>query len=249
MRSLRPLAPYALSGLALCLLLGGCAHRSATEVAQLPQPKDGVLTFNAQDKTRWETVRFPGKQQTLFQTETHDQRLAMRAIAKSSASMLRQRLNLAPDKLNQLSFDWQADALIAQADMGQRESEDSPLRVILAFEGDRSRFSAKNAMLNELSRSLTGEEMPYATLMYVWCNHRPVESVIINPRTDRIRQLVVETGPRRLKQWLRYERNIRADYEKAFGEPPGPLVGLAIMTDTDNTQSQARAWYGTIRLD
>jgi hypothetical protein len=27
------------------------------------------------------------------------------------------------------------------------------------------------------------------------------------------------------------------------------LVGLAIMTDTDNTQSQARAWYGDIRLD
>jgi hypothetical protein len=121
--------------------------------------------------------------------------------------------------------------------------------LILAFDGDRSQFSAKNAMLSELSRALTGEEMPYATLMYVWSNQLPVGTVIINPRTDRVRKIVVESGPQRLKQWLRYERQIRADFEKAFGEPPGPLIGLAIMTDTDNTQGQARAWYGDIRLD
>ena len=42
---------------------------------------------------------------------------------------------------------------------------------------------------------------------------------------------------------------IKADFEKAFGEPPGALLGLAIMTDTDNTRSTARAWYGAIRLD
>jgi hypothetical protein len=248
MRLIRFPAPCALSGLALSLL-GGCAHIQTPDVAQKPEPQNGVLSFNSQDKRRWEVVNFPGKPKTQFQLDTHDQRLTMRAIAKSSASMLRQRLNLKPEQLGRLSFDWQADNLIGAADMAQRDSEDSPLRVILAFEGDRSRFSAKNAMLNELSRSLTGEEMPYATLMYVWCNHRPVESVIVNPRTDRIRKLVVESGPGRLKQWLHYERDIRADYEKAFGEPPGALVGLAIMTDTDNTQSQARAWYGDIRLD
>ena len=37
--------------------------------------------------------------------------------------------------------------------------------------------------------------------------------------------------------------------EKAFGEAPGHLVGIAIMTDTDNTRSHAKAWYGDIRLD
>ena len=70
----------------------------------------------------------------------------------------------------------------------------------------------------------------------------------INPRTDRIRKLVVESGPQRLSRWLDYERNVRADFEQAFGEPPGALVGIGIMTDTDNTQSQARAWYGPLNL-
>jgi hypothetical protein len=51
-----------------------------------------------------------------------------------------------------------------------------------------------------------------------------------------------------LNQWLDYKRNISEDYERAFGEPPGALVGIGIMTDSDNTHSTTRAWYGPVRL-
>ena len=67
-------------------------------------------------------------------------------------------------------------------------------------------------------------------------------------RTDRIRKIVIESGPQGLKQWRNYERDIRADFEAAFGEAPGKLVGIGIMTDSDNTQSQTQAWYGKISL-
>jgi hypothetical protein len=133
--------------------------------------------------------------------------------------------------------------------MALRDSDDSPVRVVLVFEGDRSRFSSRDAMLSELMRTLTGEEMPYATLMYVWCNRRQPGTLITNPRTDRIRKLVVESGPTNLDQWLDYRRDIRADFERAFGEPPGALVGVGIMSDTDNTRSTARAWYGPVQLE
>lgn len=106
----------------------------------------------------------------------------------------------------------------------------------------------KNAMLSELSLTITGEPLPYATLMYVWSNSRPIDTVITNPRTDRIRKIVVESGATGLNNWLRYDRNIRADFEKAFGELPGALVGIGIMTDTDNTKSKVQAWYGPLNL-
>jgi hypothetical protein len=94
---------------------------------------------------------------------------------------------------------------------------------------------------------LTGEELPYATLMYVWCNQREPLSVVRNPRTDRIRKLVLESGPTRLGRWLDYERDVRADFERVFGEPPGALVGVAVMTDSDNTRSTTSAFYGPVR--
>ncbi len=196
----------------------------------------------------WQHYALPGKQATAFSFQQLDGRAVVGAFADASASMLRKRIRIEAADLGQITFSWMVPELITHADMGLRQSDDSPVRIVLAFEGDRSKFSMKNAMLSELSLAITGEPLPYATLMYVWCNTRPSGSVIVNARTDRIRKMVVESGAKRLSRWLAYERNIRADFEKAFGELPGPLVGIAIMTDTDNTQTKTYAWYGPMEL-
>jgi hypothetical protein len=205
--------------------------------------------WQPEDQLKWEVVKIPGKVPTQYSVVRLSNRPTLMANASSSASMLRKDLRIEPGQLNALNFSWQIQKLIEGADMAHRDSEDSPVRLVLAFDGDRSQFSPKNAMLSELTHALTGQPMPYATLMYVWCNQRPVNSVIQNPRTDRIRKIVVESGAGRLNQWINYERDIRADYEKAFGEPPGALIGIGIMTDSDNTRSQAQAWYGPIALN
>lgn len=197
---------------------------------------------------KWLHCAFPGKKSTRYRAVRLDGRDAVLSESDSSASMLRQTLRIEPTGLGKVSFSWKVPKMISGADMTQRDGDDSPVRVVLAFEGDRSKFSARNAMLSELALALTGEPLPYATLMYVWGTHSAPESVIINTRTDRIRKLVVESGPGRVDRWLDYERDVRADYEKAFGEAPGALVGIAIMTDSDNTRQQAKAWYGPVRL-
>lgn len=235
--------------LGLALLLGGCAgptgprDSSPTDSpwAQVSQPM-GI------PGAPWELHRFPGKHPTDFSYERLDGRDAIRAQADSSASLLRQMLRVPPERLGSLSFSWKVPDLIANADMTQRDTDDSPVRVMLAFDGDHSRFTTKESMMSELSRMLTGEDMPYATLMYVWSNKLPVESTLHSPRTDRIRKIVLESGSAHLGQWLSYERDIRADFERCYGEAPGPLIGVAVMTDTDNTQSHIHAWYGPIRL-
>lgn len=196
----------------------------------------------------WQAHRFPGKSLTVFRYQRIDGRDTLLAQADASASLFRQVLRVPPERLGQLQFSWKVPALIAEADMTRRDMDDSPVRVLLAFDGDRSKLSTRHAMMSELARTLTGEEMPYATLMYVWSNSLPRETVLPSPRTDRIRKIVLESGPSRLGQWLSYERDIRADYERSYGEPPGALIGIAIMTDTDNTQSQSQAWYGPVKL-
>ena len=39
-------------------------------------------------------------------------------------------------------------------------------------------------------------------------------------RTDRIHKIVLESGAA-LGQWRNYERDVLADYRRAFGEDPG----------------------------
>jgi hypothetical protein len=238
--------------LALIAGLAGCA--TSPSVPQRPQDVAGTAWATAsqvqqravQQAARWEHLALPGKRQVEFAAVRHDGREAMSARAVAAASVVRKRVRIEPAELGNLRFSWKVPELIAAADLAQRDADDSPVRVMLAFEGDRSRFSPRDAMLSELSRTLTGEELPYATLMYVWCNRRPPGTIVNSPRTDRIRKLVLESGPNRLNRWLDYERDIRADYERVFGEPPGALLGIAIMTDTDNTRSTAQAWYGPL---
>lgn len=197
----------------------------------------------------WQHVPFPGKAATQFQSVHHAGRTdVVAAYASSSASMLRRKLRVAPGDLDQITFSWMVPQLNTMADMSLREKDDAVVRVVLAFEGDRSRLSLKDQMLSELALTLTGEEMPYATLMYVWCNRNKVGHIILSPRTGRIRSMVVESGPGHLNQWLDYKRDIRADYMAVFGEPPGALVGVGIMTDTDNTRTRSRSWYGAVEL-
>ena len=214
-----------------------------------PEPASaGTLGSLTQPFDMWQHYKLPGKQATDFSFEQRDGHMVVAAVADSSASMLRQPIRIEAKDLGKVQFSWKVPELIHQADMAVRQADDSPVRVVLAFEGDRSKFSMKNAMLSELSMTITGEPLPYATLMYVWCNTSAPGSVIINPRTDRIRKLVVESGAQGLNQWLNYERSVRADYEATFGEAPGALVGIGIMTDSDNTQTKTRAWFGPLKF-
>lgn len=242
-----------LFALALPLWLTGCAtdpsiSRTALQATDTHAWAAASTVEGATALGEWEHYVLPAKRATHFSAQHLHGRNTMKAQAKSSASMLRRKLRIEPDVLGVLHFSWLVESLIAESNMGVSATDDSPVRIVLAFEGDRSKFSMRNAMLSEMAHALTGEPLPYATLMYSWCVHCKPGEVITNPRTDRIRTKVVEAGDHSLGHWKDYERDIRADFEAVFGEAPGALVAIGVMTDGDNTQSHATAWYGPLKL-
>jgi hypothetical protein len=85
-------------------------------------------------------------------------------------------------------------------------------------------------------------------LGYVWDVKAPVGSTVVHPRSDRVRKIIVESGPAGLRQWRSYRRSVRDDFQRAFGEAPGPLLAVAVMTDGDNTGSTLFTRYRDIRL-
>jgi hypothetical protein len=196
----------------------------------------------------WAVFRLPGKVSVPFEAVVRQGRPALQVRAQRSVSVLRRQFEPGIDAPHALEFAWKVDALPEGADLKDAQTTDAPVRILLAFEGDRARWSARTHRLSELSQLLTGEPLPYATLSYVWSRDDAVGAVLHNPRTDRIRKLVVDSGAEHLGQWRDHRRDVRADFIHAFGEPPGPLVAVALMTDTDNTASSLKAWYGPLRL-
>ena len=61
--------------------------------------------------------------------------------------------------------------------------------------------------------------------------------------------LVVASGPSGLGAWQAVRRDIAADYRRAFGAEPGPVLGLGVMTDTDNTGAKAAGEYADLRFE
>jgi len=196
----------------------------------------------------WVPFLLPGKSFARFDAAHVQGRPALVVVADRSVSILRQQTDTAPVQAGRLAFSWKVDGLPPGADLTDAQNEDSPVRIVLAFDGDWTQLAPRAHRLSELTRLLTGEPLPYASLVYVWSNTEPVGTIVVNPRTDRIRKLVVESGPEHLGRWRDHERDVHADFLKAFGEPPGPLRAVALMTDTDNTQSQLKAWYGPLTL-
>ena len=145
-----------------------------------------------------------------------------------------------------VSWRWKVEHLLEGADITDTYASDSPVRIALGFDGDKSTLPFLDQMMFERARLLSGNELPYATLVYVWENRLPVESIQPNTRTNRIQKLVVASGPRDLFRWQTVTRDFVADYTRAFGHAPGRLITVGVMSDTDNTRTRVRAYYGDI---
>jgi len=193
-------------------------------------------------------VPLPGKAITRYHWEHKDGRRALAADSEGSASMWRKAVARPADSLGQVSFSWWVQDLVADGNVADVSREDAPARVLFAFHGDIGTLPARTRALFDLAEALTGERPPFATLMYVWDATAPVGTVIVNPRSDRIRKIVVDSGSAHLRQWRDHRRDLAADYRKAFGEAPGALKAVAVMTDSDNTRSSVKSWYGSIDL-
>ena len=186
--------------------------------------------------TRYAVVR-DGAQQVLH------------ARAAASASGLRCTVLIDPAQSGQLQFSWRVRDVPRQADVAVAEHDDCPARLVLAFGGDEARLPLRDRLFFEQVELFTGQRLPFATLMYVWDGGRQaVESVHRNHRSARIQYLTVESGAQRAGRWLRYQRDVVADYRRVFGEAPGPIIGVGVLTDADALKGEMEAWYGDITL-
>ena len=249
-------------GLGACLLAPACSspHRAADAGAETEPVSPGDLPVEAAwvrahrfervtPLGPWTHQRYGSRKPTRYTAGEHLGRPALEAVSEAGNSTMRLALGPRKDQRpDQLRFSWCVPALNEQADLRDDDADDAVARVMLSFDGDRSRLSPRDHVLSELAQLISGQPLPYAMLVYVWDHRYPVGTVIPNPHTQRIRQLVVDHGPQRLGQWVDHERDIGADYHHAFGEACGPLTGLGLMSDSNNTGASATVWFGAVTL-
>ena len=158
------------------------------------------------------------------------ERSAVEAVADDAATALYHEVGIDLRRTPILEWSWRIDRLPSGA-AGERSKggDDYAARVYVVREGLFGKLSA-------------------TALNYVWTRELPVGTEWPNAFTDRARMIAVGRGEPHAGGWVTHRRDLRADWRAAFGEAPGRIHGVAVMTDSDNTDSRARALYGTIRF-
>ena len=93
----------------------------------------------------------PSKPKTKYQLMDHNGKMVIHADAKASASGL--MINLKPRNISgsSLAWEWKALELVPGADNSVGHKDDAPLRIMLAFEGDKKKLSLKAVSYTHLT--------------------------------------------------------------------------------------------------
>ncbi len=247
----------------LTIFLVGCASFTgnsienesgqALNLEQLPAqeelPKFSIQKPRTGMPEGWSFYRIaPYKKNTVYRLENYQGRTVLSANSKTSASGLAVKLRPRSAPNLWLQWEWKAVGAIPQADNADSQRDDAPLRILVAFDGNKSKLPLKEKLTFEMASLISGQELPYATLMYIWSGKNAPNTVLNNAHTSRVKMIVVDSGWSNIGEWRKHERDLAADYKLAYGETPGNVIGIALLTDTDNTKSEVRAIYGDIEL-
>lgn len=193
----------------------------------------------------WEQIRF-GKNEssTTYALTQSDSTVVVQARSNNGASALitRQRVDL--NRYPVLEWRWKVESVPEGADVAKDTTDDAAARVYVTFDYDD--LGVVDRLKLMLLRRVGYSEAPSRALNYLWAARLDRDDVQESPYTDQIQMLAVRSGSTQVGEWVRERRNVLADYRRVFGEDPPPVNGVAIMTDTDNTGSTAKAYYGDI---
>ena len=207
------------------LRAGAAALLAATLLASGSAGSETTVgRFSAGDLAGWKEREFKGRSRYEIAHDPDGTGRVLAAASESAASALylERRIDLAETPW--LAWRWKVEAPLPIADERSKRGDDFAARVYVVSRG-----------FGLLRRPLA--------ITYVWAS-APVGSSWPNPFTSRAVMVVVDSGPG--GEWRHHERNVRADFRRYHGKDVKRLDGVAVMTDTDNSDTQGRAWYGDL---
>jgi hypothetical protein len=237
----------------LVLIAAGCAQIVPSGAADGPTVRASSSSVfapvNDPKDPAWHAVNIRFKTPTVYTASVVDTVPCIRAQADGAWSLVVATVPPSFKDANELSWRWNVPMLVTGADNFALGKDDAAVRVVVAFNGDRSKLDASERATMSLAKALGGADLPFAALQYIWEAKAAKEAIAVNANTSRIKKIVVKTGPDGLNFWQSFTRDIRADFRRAFpGEEPGEIESIGLMTDTDTLGGTADACYADILL-
>ena len=150
----------------------------------------------------------------------------------------------------ELSWRWRADGF-PPGEPGDKARDDFAARVYVVFDYPLEKVPLAQRLAIRVARALYGPDVPAAALVYLLHPGPAGEDPIDSPYTSRARMIVARPAAQ-AGAWYAERRDLRADFQRAFGREYGPgmppLKAIVVGADSDQTGARFRAWFGDVVL-
>jgi hypothetical protein len=232
--------------------------------AQAPRPLAPLLNADGEVSNAWHFVGFPKKQADIpasaFEAGKVDQQAGLKVSTDASyGTWVNPWKGAVP---GQLQWRWRLDEPLSggkrSADLLSKAGDDAALKVCVMFDHPLDRVPFLERTVLRIARSVSGENLPAATVCYIWDSAGPAPREGVNPYSRRVRFISLQGRNSPLTRWVSESRDVAQDFTNLFADelPQGaqtpsaalpPVTTVLIGADSDNTASHSTGWVADIR--
>ena len=192
-------------------------------------------------------VAYPNVKPNQFALVLDEGKTVLKVDANNSAgSMAVPVALLGAQTSSTLQWRWKVNRILDKADMDEKLADDHSARLYVFFDVPLDSLPLADRTRIRLARSIAGVDVPTAALCYVWDNKHRVGYTAWSPFTQRLRKVVLQSGPAAVGQWRSESRDVAADFKEAFGFDAPAVTGISVGNDTDNTDDRVTSWFGDV---
>ena len=171
--------------------------------------------------SEWEVKVNHGHPDVSVCVETEGPCLHMKSVKSSFG--LERSVDVDPSQTPYLIWRWKVTQLPSGGDFRHASTDDQAAQVLVAFSDHR-------------------------ILSYIWDSSAPkgtAESASSIPLVH-VFAVVCESGGGSANRWLAENRNVAADYARAYGKPAPRVKGVRIQINSQHTASVAESYFGDV---
>jgi hypothetical protein len=221
----------------------------ASEAAVAADLSPFSTTTNTTPPAPWHVLGLTGrysKPVTQFDVTELDNKKVLRVRTDKSYGNL---VHAWQGKASMLSFKWRLDEPLLEANLKAKNTDDAALKVCVSFDMPLEKVPLTDRAKLKMAQFLSQDRLPTATVCYVWAHAEPVGADFDNPFSSRVHYIVLNSGEAQLKTWQSHQRNISADFLKAFGNETNvvpPVTAIIVGADSDNTLGSSLGYVADI---
>ena len=187
-----------------------------------------IFDFTELELSKLEVRKVRGAEnKTIYSLGSNDNGNFLKAIADNAASGLGKEVKIDLNKTPFINITWKIEKDLPGIKENTKKGHDFAARV----------FVIKKTGATPLSNR---------AINYVFSSNQQVGFNSPSPYTKKSIDNVLSSSKENLNKWITVKANVKKDFKKFHDLDVNKLDGLAIMSDTDNSEMKAIAYYQNI---